>query len=117
MTELDQFVPAQGRTVVYGFRNAAAWTTRPGEPGLVAVEGHEPFIYRPAQIVRVWTKEGPKTANLVVFLDGSNDRSYIGAADGSLMVWKTSAVIGDEDALANGREHYLPRVPDDYSGA
>jgi hypothetical protein len=117
--ELDAFVPAQGRTVVFGFRNPAAWETAE-DHSLKQKENFigEPFIYRPAQIVRVWTTDGMKTVNLVVFVDGGNDASLVsGASADNLTVWKTSATIADETALSSGREHYLPRVPAGYTGS
>jgi hypothetical protein len=44
---------------------------------------------RPAQVVKAWTKT---TLNLVVALDGANDKYH--GEDGSLTVWKTSIVRG-----------------------
>lgn len=44
---------------------------------------------RPASVVKTWN---PGTANLVVLLDGSNDKYH--GEDGSLMSWKTSIVRG-----------------------
>jgi hypothetical protein len=77
----DDFIPAPGRSVVYQ-----------------VAEGE----FRPAQIVRVWSTEGPRTVNLVVFVDGSNDRHLpcaAGASDDDLrarpLLWKTSITLGD----------------------
>lgn len=114
--ELKEFVPIQGRTVVYGFRNPHVWEST--DDGLRIKEGAigDPFIYRPAQIVRVWTQVNMKTVNLVVFLDGSNDSSLHAASASVLTLWKTSAVIGDGDQINRGNEHYLPRAPIGYSG-
>ena len=84
----DDFTPAEGRNVVYQI-----------------AEGE----YRPAQIVKVWSVDGPKTCNLVVFVDGSNDARYPleahGATSENLALWKTSRILGD----AVGQ--YLPRKP------
>lgn len=87
----DDFTPAEGRSVVYQVD-----------------EG----VFRPAQIVRVWSESGPKTCNLVVFLDGSNDRRLpcvVGREDEELtrapLLWKTSITLGD------GVGQYLPRKP------
>lgn len=116
---VEDFIPAQGRTVVYGFRNPAAWETDPVTGLLRRKENSltDPFIYRPAQIVHVWAREGMKTVNLVVFLDGSNDRGIDPyASPQNLTFWKTSVVIGTEGSMAVGAEHYLPRVPEGYSG-
>lgn len=84
----ETFTPAEGRNVVFQI-----------------AEGE----YRPAQIVRVWMTEGPKTCNLVVFVDGSNDAAAL-SAHGSVLannpvIWRTSVCIGDQV----GR--YLPRKP------
>ena len=81
----EEFIPQQGRSVVYQIAEN---------------------VWRPAQIVEVWTEEGPRTCNLVVFLDGSNDKVHgFDGLDGSLTYWATSRVLGD----AVGQ--YLPRKP------
>lgn len=87
---MESFIPAEGRNVVYQI-----------------AEGE----YRPAQIVKVWSTTGPKTCNLVVFLDGSNDARYPDvnseAAAGGLIAWRTSRVLG------TGVGQYLPRKPEE----
>jgi hypothetical protein len=113
----EDFIPVPGRSVVYGFRNVAYWTVDPESGGSrradTTPDGVPPFIYRPAQIVRVWTPTGMKTCNLVVLLDGSNDRHLWPYADAEhLTLWKTSVVIGEPGAMAIGSEHYLPRFPE-----
>lgn len=83
------FTPVEGRTVV-----------------LQIADGE----WRPAQIVKVFT---PSCANLVVFLDGSNDDRYDLHAAGvyrqsetqKCVGWGTSRVQGD------GVGEWLPRKP------
>lgn len=75
----EDFVPAPGRSVVYQV-DKGQW--------------------RPAQITAVFGDR----CNLVVFLDGDNDK-WIG--DGELVVWKTSRTCGTEI------DQWLPRVPVD----
>ncbi len=104
---MDDFIPAPGRNVVYAYAaDPTEWAT-----AMTAGRAYEgPIEYRPAQIVRVWSTDGPKTVNLVVFLDGSNDaRLEPLAAAGHLVVWKTSVTIADYHGVVH---HYLPRVPE-----
>ncbi len=88
LTEIHpEFRPAEGRSIVYQI-----------------AEGE----YRPAQIVKVWTVNAPRTCNIVVFADGSNDARYPETSEASstnLVLWKTSRVLGE------GVGQYLPRVP------
>lgn len=85
----EDFIPVEGRSVVFQLADG---------------------VWRPAQIVKVWSAEGPRTCNLVVFIDGGNDAGYLGSIDkgaGSSLpvIWRTSVVLGD------GVNQYLPRKP------
>lgn len=82
MTE-DGFVPAVGRNVVFQI-----------------AEGE----YRPAQIVKLWAEHEPYTANLIVFLDGSNDAGFGGKGDVHT-TWATSRYYGP------GVGNYQARIP------
>lgn len=105
---MEAFVPVEGRTVVY--------CIAPGE-------------YRPAQIVKAWGDQPTSAANLIVFLDGSNDERFkspedtsyrpgfpplgvqnglLGTPVGSTTAWVTSRVAGGEPDEV-GR--WYPRKP------
>lgn len=77
---IGDFKPVEGRSVVYQI-----------------AEGE----WRPAQIVQVFGSIN--SANLVVFLDGDNDKRY--GFDGSLTFWATSRKLGTEVG------EFLPRKP------
>lgn len=89
MTEHAEFIPVEGRSVVYQL-----------------AEGE----WRPAQIVKVWTIDGGKACNLVVFVDGTNDAVHVSPLEApnllfSQTIWRTSVVLGDRV------NQYLPRKP------
>lgn len=77
---IGDFKPVEGRSVVYQI-----------------AEGE----WRPAQIVQVFGSTN--RANLVVFLDGTNDVRY--GYDGSLTYWATSRLLGTNVG------EFLPRKP------
>lgn len=68
----------------------------------VLPEGPSKGEHRPAQIVKVWSKE-TGLCNLVVTLDGMND----GAAKGVFHLWATSCLPNDDHEL--GTWHWIER--------